>query len=104
MKVQSTIQPQEIYIDKIKNGRARLLVRWDITSVARVDEMTGAEQTVYEYDEAVLWWIFPDSYTNSYGDTIQIKSITELRAYINLNKEEILSFAKASKLNQEDLE
>lgn len=104
MKVQSNLQPQEIYIDKIKNGRARLLVRWNVETVTRIDEMSGEEQTVYQYDEAVLLWTFPDSYTNSYGNLIQIKSITELRAYINLNKEEILSFAKASKLNQEDLE
>ena len=103
MKVQSTIQPDEIEIDRVRNGRTRLLVHWDIQEVTHTDEMHEESQTMYEYNETTLWWTFPDSYKNSYGDTIQIKSGNELRAYLDLNKDEIMSFAKASKLNQEDL-
>jgi len=80
-----------------------LLTRWNINSVTRIDEMSGEEQTVYQYDEAVLWWIFPDSYTDSSGDTIYIDTMSDLQAYLEQNKTEILSFARGTKIDAEVL-
>jgi hypothetical protein len=103
MKVQSTIQPQEIYIDKIKNGRARLLVRWNLETVTRIDEMTEEEQTIYKYDETALWWTFPDSYQDSSGSTVYIDTMSDLQAYLDSNKSEILSFARGTKIDADYL-
>jgi hypothetical protein len=103
MKVQSNLQPDEIYIDKIKNGRARLLVRWNLETVTRIDEMTEEEQTIYKYDETALWWTFPDSYTDSSDNTVSIDTMDNLQAYLDSNKSEILSFARGTKIDAEVL-
>jgi len=94
MKTESTIEPNEIYIDKIKGGRARLLCRWNLETVTRIDEMTDEEQTIYRYDETALWWTFPliDS-----GN--QLDNITTINQYIQNNKAEILNFAKATEVS-----
>jgi hypothetical protein len=99
MKVQSNLQPQEIYIDKIKGGRARLLCRWNLETVTRIDEMTEEEQTIYKYDETALWWTFPDKYTSSGGSEVVISEKSDLEAYISENRSEILAFARASKID-----
>ena len=104
MKTESTIEPNEIYIDKIKGGRARLLCRWNLETVTRIDQMTEEEQTIYKYDETALWWTFPKEYTSTDGVTVTINTKSKLRAYINQNKAEVLNFAKATKINEEDLE
>jgi hypothetical protein len=94
MKVQSTIQPQEIYIDKIKNGRARLLVRWNLETVTRIDEMTEEEQTIYKYDEAALWWTFPHSDNGNVLD-----NIPAIDSYVQANREEIMNFARGTQIS-----
>jgi hypothetical protein len=94
MKVQSNLQPDEIYIDKIKNGRVRLLCRWDIQEVTHTDEIKGEVQTLYDYEEKVLWWTFPLE-----SDGLVLDNIDNISQYIQNNKAEILNFAKAAEVN-----
>jgi hypothetical protein len=94
MKVQSTIQPDEIEIDRVRNGRARLLVHWDIQEITYTDEMTGESQTMYEYNETTLWWTFP-----LIDSGVQLDNITTINQYIQNNKAEILNFAKATEVS-----
>lgn len=103
MKTESTVEPNEIYIDKIKGGRARLLCRWNLETVTRTDEMSGKEETIYQYDETALWWTFPDSYQDSSGSTVYIDTMSDLQAYLDQNKAEILSFARGSKIDADVL-
>jgi hypothetical protein len=94
MKVQSNLQPQEIYIDKVKNGRVRLLCRWDVSEVTHTDEIKGEVQTLYDYEEKVLWWTFPLE-----SDGLVLNNIENIEQYIQNNKTEILNFAKGSKIS-----
>ena len=95
MKVQSTIQPDEIEIDRVRNGRTRLLVHWDIQEVTHTDEMSGESQSMYEYEETTLWWTFP--LVDDSGN--QLDNITTISQYIQNNKTEILNFAKAAEVS-----
>lgn len=90
---ESTIYPQEIEIDTIKNGVARLLCHWGIKSIPR----DNAAVYVYVYDEAVIKWTLPDVYTSG-GQTVTISTRSDVDAYIKANTVEIMSFAKATKL------
>jgi hypothetical protein len=94
MKVQSTIQPDEIEIDRVRNGRTRLLVHWDIQEVTHTDEMHEESQTMYEYNETTLWWTFP-----LIDSGVQLDNITTINQYIQNNKAEILNFAKAAEVS-----
>ena len=85
--VESTIQPTETFIDKIENGRARILARWNITTLAR------DEQTIYSYEEAVLWWTFP--YLGTDGVTV-LDNYAAIEAFINANKTDILNYARGT--------
>lgn len=91
---ESTIQPAEIYIDKIYSGRARLLCRWNISSVTR--EFEGTTQTIYTYDEAALWWTFP--YLAADGATV-LDNYAAIEAYLIANKADILNYAKGTKIS-----
>jgi len=84
---ESTIQPSELYIDKIESGRARLLCRWNITASTR------GERTIYTYDEAVLWWTFP--YIDTDGVTV-LDNYAAIEAFINANKTDILNYARGT--------
>jgi len=88
---ESTIYPQEIEIDTIKNGVARLLTHWNIETVLR------EESTVYTYEEAVIRWTLPDTYLSG-EQTLTISTREDVEAYITTNAIEIMSFAKATKL------
>jgi len=88
---ESTIYPQEIEIDTIKNGVARLLAHWDIEAVLH------DESTVYTYEESVIRWTLPDTF-ESEGQTIIITTRDDVKAYVQANSAEIMSFAKATKL------
>jgi hypothetical protein len=94
MKVQSTIQPDEIYIDKIKNGRARLLCRWNIEENSITNEYDETT-TIYEYNEKVLWWTFPLEDESG----LVLDNIDNISQYIQNNKLEILNFAKGAEVN-----
>jgi len=88
---ESMKQPNEIEIDTIKNGVARLLCRWDIISTVR------GGYTYYQYYESIINWTLPDYYVDG---TTQVKISTreDVNAYILANLLEIMSFAKGSKL------
>jgi hypothetical protein len=88
---ESTIYPQEIEIDTIKGGVARVLCRWNIGAVLREDS------TIYTYDEAVIRWSLPDTFENE-GQTVTISTRDDVEAYVQANATEIMSFAKATKL------
>lgn len=86
---ESNIYPEEIEIDTIKNGVARLLTHWNIETVLREDA------TIYTYDEAVINWALPDSYETG-GETVTIAIREDVEDYIAANTEEIMSFAIAT--------
>lgn len=88
---ESTIYPQEIEIDTIINGVARLLCHWNIETVLR------DESTIYTYEEAVINWSLPDNYISG-ESTITISTREDAELYITVNAAEIMSFAKATKL------
>jgi hypothetical protein len=88
---ESNIYPQEIEIDTIKGGIARLLVHWDIAPTLH------DEALVYQYGEAVIKWSLPGTYTDN-ETIITITTREDVEAYITANAAEIMSFAKATKL------
>lgn len=84
---ESTVEPDELYIDKIVNGRARLLCRWNIEQITKSDDFE--KQLIWQYDEAAIWWTFP------YVDIdITLDSAMNIESYMLKNKDEILNFAK----------
>jgi hypothetical protein len=89
---ESTIYPQEIEIDTVKNGVARLLCHWNIESVLHEDVL------IYQYEEAVIKWALPLSFISSDGQTVMISTREDVEAYVQANAAEIMSFAKATKL------
>lgn len=88
---ESTIQPAEIYIDKVENGRARLLARWNISSIVR--EIDDTTQTIYTYEEAALWWSFP--YLDTDGVTV-LDNFAAIEKFITTNKADILNYARGT--------
>lgn len=104
---ESTIEPRPITVDKIRNGKATLICRWNIRQEVRESEMEDEPpQTMWRCDEAWLGWALPASFTTSDGSsTINMPTSGdrgEIRAYANqyvdVNAEEIMSYAKATKL------
>ena len=91
MQEESTIYPQEIEIDTVKNGVARLLCHWNIESVLHEDVL------IYQYEEAVIKWALPLSFESD-GETITISTREDVEVYVQTNAAEIMSFAKATKL------
>lgn len=89
---ESTIYPQEIEIDIVKNGVARLLCHWNIESVLHEDVL------IYQYEEAVIKWALPLSFISSDGQTVTISTREDVEVYVQVNAAEIMSFAKATKL------
>ena len=88
---ESTIYPQEIEIDTVKNGVARLLCHWNIESVLHEDVL------IYQYEEAVIKWALPLSF-ESERETITISTREDVEVCVQTNAAEIMSFAKATKL------
>jgi hypothetical protein len=88
---ESTIYPQEIEIDTVKNGVARLLCHWNIESVLHEDVL------IYQYEEAVIKWALPESFESG-GQTVMISTREDVEVYVQVNAAEIMSFAKATKL------
>lgn len=86
---ESTIKPDEIYIDKINHGKARLLCRWNIAQIIRTDDV--GEHILWQYDEVVMWWTFPMSDGESRLDDRE-----SIAKYIAANSDEIMNFAKGS--------
>ena len=84
---ESTIQPEEIYIDKIINGRVHIFCRWNIEQITKTDDF--GKQLIWQYDETIIWWTFP--YVDS---DITLDNVETIESYILKNKDEILNFAK----------
>lgn len=100
---ESTIEPPAIIIDKIRNGRATLICRWNAQEVIREDEDLGPS-TTWVYDEHWLSWALPASFQ---ADDATINMPTsedpaDVRAYaeqyISAHMGEIMSYAKATTL------
>ena len=89
MTVHSNTQPAVIVIDKIENGIARLLVRWDIQQVSVPDPMTGETREEWQYSERVIKWTLPQKY-----DTL-----ADVQTYLDSIQTEILDWAKATEMN-----
>jgi len=87
--VHSNVQPAVIAIDKIENGIARLLVRWNIQQVEITDLMTGTTREEWQYSERVIKWTLPQLYT----------SLADVQTYITANQADIVNWAQATDLN-----
>lgn len=87
--VHSNTQPEVIAIDKIENGIARLLVRWNIRQVSVPDPMTGETREEWQYSERVIKWTLPQLYA----------SLTDVQTYITANQSDIVNWAEATGLN-----
>jgi len=75
-------EPEVIFLDYVRDGQARLLVRWNIT------EVKTEERTSYNYSERVIWWTLPKPYA----------TLADVIAYLDGIKTEILDWAKATDL------
>ena len=91
--VRSTIEPDTLGIDVVKNGSVRLLCRWDIRQVEVEDEIET--RTEYEYAEKVIWWALPSpEYLERRGSR---QVLTDAgRAYLASAESEILGWAMAA--------
>ena len=89
MMVNSDTKPDQIQLDYIESGKARLLVHWDITQVEQTDPNTGATRTGYNYSEKVIWWVLPRKYN----------TLAEIQDYLISVSAEILDWAKAAELD-----
>ena len=88
MRSVSDTPPETIEIDCIREGRARLLVHWDVQPVTITDE-NGKKRTAYEYAERVIWWTLPRPFAG----------VAEVRAYLDEVALEILDWAQAAELD-----
>ena len=89
MTVHSNTEPAVIFIDKIENGIARLLVRWNIRQVSIEDPMTEETRQEWQYSERVIKWVLPQKYEN----------IVAVQAYLDSTQTEILNWAVATELS-----
>ena len=93
--VESNIEPENIGIDGIVSGIATIRVRWNKEQVERAG-MNEDTITLWQYDECRMRWTLPVIYS----------TLVEVQAYLDENYdagEKILDWAKASKINSEDL-
>jgi hypothetical protein len=88
MRSGSDTEPQPIEIDVVREGRARLLVHWDVQPVTITDE-AGKPRTAYEYAERVIWWTLPRKFAD----------IEEIRSYLDDVAPEIVDWAQATEVN-----
>ena len=87
--VHSNVEPAVISIDRIENGIARLLVRWDIQQVSVADPMTGTTRQEWQYSERIIRWTLPQKYD----------STEAVISYLTGIQSEILDWAKATEVN-----
>ncbi|GAB7016171.1 hypothetical protein [Methanogenium cariaci] len=92
--VRSTIEPETLGIDVIKNGSVRLLCRWDIHTVEITDEESGTHDE-YEYQEEVIWWALPSPVYLSRQGSRQVLT-TEGLSYLTSAQPEIMDYAQAA--------
>jgi len=86
--VHSNTEPAVIFIDKIENGIARLLVRWNIQQVTIEDPMTQDEREEWQYSERVIKWTLPQKYD----------SLADVQEYLDEIQNEIVNWAEATEM------
>jgi len=90
--VSSTIEPETLQPDVVRDGRVRLLVHWDAVQKEITDDM--GTRTEWEYQEQVLWVPIPNpEYIVATGGRPVLS--TAGIAYLAANEEEILEWAQA---------
>ena len=83
-------KPKSIFLDYVRDGQCRLLVRWNITEVTTDDPENPKEsRTSWNYSERVIWWTLPQRY-----DTV-----AEVLAYLDSISAEIMNWAEATETN-----
>ncbi len=88
--IESYEKPEEIRVDIVKNGSARLQCRWDVREALDADG-----QTKYVYEEGVIWWALPlAAYVERTGGRQVISDAG--RAYIAEHAEEIINWVLAA--------
>ena len=96
---ESTFQPPELYLDIVKNGSARILASWDIIEETRQNE-DESTYTMYVFEEKVIWWSLPLTYTNGESTiTIDATSRESVEAYIAANATDIMGYAQQAKIS-----
>ena len=85
----SDTEPEVLFLDYVKDGQCRLLVRWNIKQVEKEDPMTGKPRTSWDYSERVIWWILPQKYN----------TLEEIIAYLDTIEKEILNWTMATDCN-----
>lgn len=85
----SNTEPETIFLDYVKDGKCRLLVRWNITKVEKEDPQTGKLRISWDYSERAIWWTLPQKFN----------AFKEVLKYLDTNQEEILNWAMATELN-----
>ena len=88
-KSYSDNKPDVIDIDKIVNGVARVLIRWNTREVPAPVMDGEKSRTQWEYDEEVIMWALPTP------------DLTpgQIAAYFKETQSEIEGFAKAKRIN-----
>ena len=89
MTVHSNTEPAVIFIDKIENGIARLLVRWNIRQVTITDPMTEQTRQEWQYSERAIPWTLPQKYAD----------LAAVQAYLDGIEAEILNWAEATEMS-----
>ena len=87
---ESTDKPDVIQLDYVKDGKANILIHWDILETQRIDEISEKSTTIWTYSECrIKEWVLPQAY-----DTI-----ADVQTYLDSISEELLDWAKGSKVN-----
>ena len=88
-KSYSDNKPQEIEIDKIANGVARVLIRWNAKEVPAPVMDGEKSRTQWEYDEEVIQWSLPTPDLTP----------DQIAVYFKEKQAEVEGFAKAKRIN-----
>ena len=90
MKSYSDNKPEPIEIDKIMNGVARVLIRWNAKEVPAPVGMDGEKpRNQWEYDEEVISWSLPTPDLTP----------DQIAVYFKERQVEVEGFAKAKRIN-----
>ena len=84
-------EPEVLFLDYVKDGQCRLLVRWNIKEVEKEDLTTGRTHTSWDYSERAIWWVLPRKYN----------ALDEILGYLDTVTEEIVNFATATECNHD---
>ena len=96
---ESTFQPSELHLDIVKNGSARIIASWDITEETRTND-DESTYTMYVFEEKVIWWALPLTYTNGESTiTLDASSRESVEAYIVANATDIMGYAQQAKIS-----